>query len=387
MPEEPRQIAWLIPGNVEIESMLSIVNNYLVKEIPKEWGNIKQILVTNTKQYEGFPGDTYRVRDELISGPSLFERQRDILMAASAENLIHDSDIIIVPYISTATLIRLLDFGGLTKRGTWLRRKPIIVVSPKAPTGNDKDVDEDEVLWYTVSTTENIWICTLDTPWEKHIMLTHMREIVPSMRQEDHVFDLALWKFDGFKDDITQKEEVIVWQGRNNIPKGYLEAVEVLTLLSGQGFKCRMFIPSANSEDAREIPLINKKLFECHLGMDRSLYFEEIKKAKACLISSVSEAFPSGYLEQIESGCIPVIKKYPWMKDFLTEKWPLTYKTKGEAVELLKEALENYDYYRDLLEKSLYERYNRNPDFGEVLRIAWNQYLDTHYKRYSLRCD
>jgi hypothetical protein len=214
-----------------------------------------------------------------------------------------------------------------------------------------------------------------------------MREIVPSMRQEDHVFDLALWKFDGFKDDITQKEEVIVWQGRNNIPKGYLEAVEVLTLLSGQGFKCRMFIPSANSEDAREIPLINKKLFECHLGMDRSLYFEEIKKAKACLISSVSEAFPSGYLEQIERGCIPVIKKYPWMKDFLTEKWPLTYKTKGEAVELLKEALENYDYYRDLLEKSLYERYNRNPDFGEVLRIAWNQYLDTHYKRYSLRCD
>lgn len=166
MPEEPSQIAWLIPGNIEIESMLSIVNNYLVKEIPKEWGGIKQILVTNTKQYEGFPGDTYRVRDELISGPSLFERQRDILMAASAENLIHDSDIIIVPYISTATLIRLLDFGGLTKRGTWLRRKPIIVVSPKAPTGDDKDIDEDEVLWYTVSTTKNIWICTLDTPWE-----------------------------------------------------------------------------------------------------------------------------------------------------------------------------------------------------------------------------
>lgn len=145
-----------------------------------------------------------------------------------------------------------------------------------------------------------------------------------------------------------------------------------------------MFVPSSNTTDANEIPMINEKLFECHLGMDRHLYWNEISKAKACLICSVSEAFPSGYIEQLERGCIQVIKKYPWMKDFLTEDWPLTYKKKGEAVELLKEALENYDYYRDLLEKCMTTRYGSDPSFGDVLRRSWNRYLETSYKRYTL---
>ena len=340
MPYHPKKILWLISGNMENDSLLNIVQRILPQQTPKEWDDVEHTLVTNSKAYTEFPGKTYRIREDMMLGPSMIERILGLLQAALAGGFIHEADIVIVPFISLATMVNLMDTGGVVKRGTWMRRKPVIIVSPKVPVGVDSDCAEfqttNRFFWYFVARSDNIWTGVLDNDYERELMIEEMRKEYPQTNLSDHVFNLAMYKFTGFKDIGVEKEDVVVWQGRNNPDKGYPEAVEILTMLTANGVKCRMFIPSSSLFRMGEIERINARLFECNVGMDRDLYMRNQCSAKCCIICSNTEAWPPGYIEQLERGCVPVIRKKPWMKTFLTEDWPLVFTDKGEAVEMAK---------------------------------------------------
>jgi hypothetical protein len=73
------------------------------------------------------------------------------------------------------------------------------------------------------------------------------------------------------------------------------------------------------------------------------------------------------------------------MKTFMGEGWPLIYTNEGEAVELCIEAMRNYDKYLALMQDRLKARYNKDPNFTNLVAGIWDEYVAGDYNHdYSL---
>ena len=383
--KDPKKILWIVPGNQEHDAMLGMCSDIFVPQLRSLWPDCDNMLYTNTKQVSDWPGSTYRViipKDEKKNARA--EVAREIFLAAYVNGHIHEADVIICTEMTPTIMSYVMDFEGKIRSGIRLRRKPVIYLCPKLPEKGYQDITTGyghQVLWFLFADTPNVWLAILDNDHEVEYAVKELHKRQPNASTKKILPKLICTKFEGFKDQGAEKEDLIMWQGRNNQAKRIDLASQIFAILSGQGYNCEMFVPSSTIS-AEEF--ITHDMFPVHRHMDGDTYRRNILRGKVCIICSESECWPPGYFEMIERGLVPVIKRQPWMSTFVTDHWPLVWSKPEEAVELCKIALRDYDKYRKMLEECLYERWSADLNFDQVMKHVWDQYIVASEREYSM---
>ncbi len=363
----PESVLWIVGGNRENESLIPLFSG-LVEQSPWE---CKNKLITNCLNYRSFPGETYLSKN--IDGKdTLLGKYRALVLNALDEDMLMDADIIVTGSMTAAVLTVLLDL----KDGRY-RERPVVYVAPKIPelgvgelaigSGNEK------LFWWMVGMMGNLHAVVLDNDTEKILADERLSFNYPNTNKS--IKKVVTYKHD--KIIHTSKENRVVWSGRYNSVKNPQRALKIMALLEGLEVKCSLFIVSADVGKKTEIKFAQKICESVHINLPTDEYIKAAMSAKILLITSEVEGFPLGYIELLRYGAVPVIKKKPWMKTFLTAKWPLVYDTDGEAVEMCRDALRNHDHYIGLLDSCLRERYSNELNWGDVLGSIWRRYVAT----------
>jgi len=367
--------------------MLNLICTKFAPAVPEEWG-ATQILLTNGGAYGEFPGKTYYVPQNR-TGPqtTLYEKSRELALSAYYGDLLFDADIIITTTEVTTILSYLLDFEGGIRKGIRLRPRPVITFWPKLPEASDALFSMDDLgpqmFWWLVSSHQAMWSFNLDNSVEHDLAKKYLLSASPKANI-NKLRTVKTHKWGGFVDTVP-KSDLVVWQGRAQPDKGYDQALEALNLLTALGYESKAFMSGSTNSDHVRAEQVSSKLFPMEFNLDRSLYYKELESAKAVIIASETEGFPIGYFEAIERGVVPVIREKPWMKTFLTDKWPLVWKTTGEAVGMVQEVMEDYDHYRALLDECLTDRYAEDPNFADLMRMVWSSYLVGSDREFSVK--
>ncbi|NLM14453.1 MAG: glycosyltransferase [Clostridiaceae bacterium] len=375
----PNKIVWIAAGNQENESLVSLFSN-LVKQVP--W-NCTNLLITNAANWRTFNGETYKVTVDKEEDHSLVARYRQVVLAAYHENVLEDADIIVTGGMTAVMLAYMLTHGN---SGITLRNKPIVYVSPKVPEKGVAEFTvegyEESMFWWMVGNIPNVHAVVLDNDTEYELADKRLFRACPNTDKK--IRRLILWKYEPL-DGMPEKEDKVVWSGRwNNIKKPDI-AAKIMAILSGRGIDVEFFIPTISASRRRLLTNIKETFQSVYIGLDSQEYRKEAGNAKVLLITSEVEGQPLGYLELLELGVVPVIRKRPWMKTFMGEDWPLVYTNEGEAVELCIEAMRNYDKYMVLMQDRLKARYNKDPNFSNLITGIWEDYVAGDYTHdYSL---
>ena len=375
----PNKIVWIAAGNKENESLVSLFSS-LVKQVP--W-NCTNLLITNAANWRTFTGETYKVTVDKEEDHSLVARYRQVVLAAYHENVLEDADIIVTGGMTAVMLIYMLTHGN---SGITLRNKPIVYVSPKVP---EKEVAEfpvegyeESMFWWMVGNIPNVHAVVLDNDTEYELADKRLFRTCPNSNKK--IRRLVLWKYEPL-DGLPEKADKVVWSGRWNSIKKPDIAARIMAVLSGRGIDVEFFIPTISTSRRRLLTHIKETFPRVYIGLDSQEYRKEAGNAKVLLITSEVEGQPLGYLELLELGVVPVIRKRPWMKTFMGEGWPLIYTNEGEAVELCIEAMRNYDKYLALMQDRLKARYNKDPNFTNLIAGIWDEYVAGDYNHdYSL---
>jgi glycosyltransferase involved in cell wall biosynthesis len=375
----PNRIVWIAAGNQENESLVSLFSS-LVKQVP--W-NCTNLLITNAANWRTFCGETYKVTVDKEEDHSLVARYRQVVLAAYHENVLEDADIIVTGGMTAVMLIYMLTHGN---SGITLRNKPIVYVSPKVPEKGVAEFPvegyEESMFWWMVGNMPNVHAVVLDNDTEYELADKRLFRACPNSNKK--IRRLVLWKYEPL-DGLPEKVDKVVWSGRwNNIKKPDI-AAKIMAVLSGRGIDVEFFIPTISASRRRLLTNIKETFQRVYVGLDSQEYRKEAGNAKVLLITSEVEGQPLGYLELLEHGVVPVIRKRPWMKTFMGECWPLIYTNEGEAVELCIEAMRNYDKYLVLMQNRLKARYNKDPNFTNLIAGIWEEYVAGDYNHdYSL---
>lgn len=375
----PRKIVWIAAGNNENESLVSLFSS-LVKQVPWDCTNL---LITNAANWRTFNGETYKVIIDKKEDHSLVARYRQVILAAYHENVLEDADIIITGGMTAVMLIYMLTHG---KSSVALRDKPIVYISPKVPEKGVAEFPvegyEESMFWWMVGNIPNVHAVVLDNDTEYELADKRIFRVCPNSSKK--IKRLILWKYEPL-DGIPEKVNKVVWSGRlNNIKKPDI-AAKIMAILSGRGIDVEFFIPTVSGSRKRLLAEMKRTFQKVYVGLDSQEYRKEAGNAKVLLITSEVEGQPLGYLELLELGVVPVIRERPWMKTFMGEDWPLIYTNEGEAVELCIEAMRNYDKYLALMQDRLKARYNKEPNFTNLIEDIWDEYVAGDYKHdYSL---
>ena len=375
----PNKIIWIAAGNQENESLVSLFSS-LVKQVP--W-NCTNLLITNAANWRTFYGETYKVTVDKEEDHSLVARYRQVVLAAYHENVLEDADIIVTGGMTAVMLIYMLTHGN---SGITLRNKPIVYVSPKVPEKGVAEFPvegyEESMFWWMVGNMPNVHAVVLDNDTEYELADKRLFRACPNSSKK--IRRLVLWKYEPL-DGLPEKADKVVWSGRwNNIKKPDI-AAKTMAVLSGRGIDVEFFIPTISASRRRLLTHIKETFPRVYIGLDSQEYRKEAGSAKVLLITSEVEGQPLGYLELLELGVVPVIRKRPWMKTFMGEGWPLIYTNEGEAVELCIEAMRNYNKYLVLMQDRLKARYNKDPNFTNLIAGIWEEYVAGDYNHdYSL---
>jgi len=385
---EPERIVWLIDGNKEFDSTVALCSRQLAPMLYRVWPKVDQVLVTNTKGVSEFPGRTYCVK--VPDGLKKWFREREIFVAALLNNVVQNADIVITTDMGFVLMTYVMDGAVqmLRTQGDMLRLKPIVFVSPKLPEAGFQDFvagHGDDMFWYLIANKPNAWLAVLDNLHEEEYAVKELLKRQPTARAEKVLPRIVTYRFDGFKDGGVEKEDVVVWQGRNNTGKRPDLAAEVFALLAGKGIQCEMYIPTAGG-GRTGYPEIAKESGFCRVftNLDQNLYQQAICRAKAGVITSESESLSVGTLEQMERGVVPVIRRRKWNRGFVTERWPLVWTNTAEAAAMCEDVLQNYADYRKLLEECMRERYSAEPNFDRLMQKVWNDFAVSYYREFSL---
>lgn len=375
----PNKIVWIAAGNQENESLVSLFSS-LVKQVP--W-NCTNLLITNAANWRTFTGETYKVTVDKEEDHSLAARYRQVVLAAYHENVLEDADIIVTGGMTAVMLAYMLTHGS---SGITLRNKPIVYVSPKVPEKGVAEFPvegyEESMFWGMVGNMPNVHAVVLDNDTEYEMADKRLFRVCPNSNKK--IRRLVLWKYQPL-DGLPEKADKVVWSGRLNSIKKPDIATRIMAVLSGRGIDVEFFIPAINGSKRRSLAHIKETFPRVYVGLDSQEYRKEAGNAKVLLITSEVEGQPLGYLELLELGVVPVIRKRPWMKTFMGEGWPLIYTNEGEAVELCIEAMRNYDKYLALMQDRLKARYNKDPNFTNLIAGIWDEYVAGDYKHdYSL---
>jgi len=383
--KDPEKILWLIPGNRDFDSTVTLCGKFFAPQLYKIWPKLDQILVSNTRLLSDWPGTSYRV--EVPGGLIRWQIERELFLAALAEGWVHDADIIVATEMGLVLMSQIMDMDGTGSRmqGIWLRQKPIFHLSPSVPEKGNQDFHPkggEGLFWYLLGTMKHQWLGILDNDFEMEEAGRRLLKQVPRA-STSRIKKLVCDQFTGFKDAGVKKEDVVVWQGRNNPGKRMDLATEIFALLSGQGVQCEMYVPTGrmNRDTALEEA---QKFSTVHQNMHRDEYIQNIARAKVCIVTSESESFATGSYEQVERGAIPVIRKRKWNRTWMTENWPLVWTNTSEAAAMCLEALKNYDSYRNLLEKCMIERWGHDLNFDKVMKEVWDNFIIGYGREFSM---
>jgi glycosyltransferase involved in cell wall biosynthesis len=375
----PNKIIWIAAGNRENESLVSLFSS-LVKQVP--W-NCTNLLITNAANWRTFTGETYKVNIEKKDDHSLVARYRQVVLAAYHENVLEDADIIVTGGMTAVMLTYMLTHGN---GSITLRNKPIVYVSPKVPEKGVSEFPveglEENLFWWMVGNMPNVHAVVLDNDTEYELADKRLFRAYPNSNKK--IRRLVLWKYEPL-DGLPEKVDKVVWSGRWNNIKKPDTAAKIMAVLSGRGIDVEFFIPTISASRKSLLTHIKETFPGVYIGLDSQEYRKEAGSAKVLLITSEVEGQPLGYLELLELGVVPVIRKRPWMKTFMGEGWPLIYTNEGEAVELCIEAMRNYDKYLVLMQDRLKARYNKDPNFTNLIAGIWDEYVAGDYTHdYSL---
>jgi glycosyltransferase involved in cell wall biosynthesis len=375
----PNKIIWIAAGNRENESLVSLFSS-LVKQVP--W-NCTNLLITNAANWRTFTGETYKVNIEKKDDHSLVARYRQVVLAAYHENVLEDADIIVTGGMTAVMLAYTLTHGN---SGITMRNKPIVYVSPKVPEKGVSEFPveghEENLFWWMVGNMPNVHAVVLDNDTEYELAAKRLFRAYPNSNKK--IRRLVLWKYEP-SDSLPEKVDKVVWSGRWNNIKKPDTAAKIMAVLSGRGIDVEFFIPTISASRKMLLTHIKETFPRVYIGLDSQEYQKEAGSAKALLITSEVEGQPLGYLELLELGVVPVIRKTPWMRTFMGEGWPLIYTNEGEAVELCIEAMRNYDKYLVLMQDRLKARYNKDPNFTNLIAGIWDEYVAGDYTHdYSL---
>jgi glycosyltransferase involved in cell wall biosynthesis len=375
----PNKIIWIAAGNRENESLVSLFSS-LVKQVP--W-NCTNLLITNAANWRTFTGETYKVNIEKKDDHSLVARYRQVVLAAYHENVLEDADIIVTGGMTAVMLAYTLTHGN---SGITMRNKPIVYVSPKVPEKGVSEFPveghEENLFWWMVGNMPNVHAVVLDNDTEYELADKRLFRAYPNSNKK--IRRLVLWKYEP-SDSLPEKVDKVVWSGRWNNIKKPDTAAKIMAVLSGRGIDVEFFIPTISASRKMLLTHIKETFPRVYIGLDSQEYQKEAGSAKALLITSEVEGQPLGYLELLELGVVPVIRKTPWMRTFMGEGWPLIYTNEGEAVELCIEAMRNYDKYLVLMQDRLKARYNKDPNFTNLIAGIWDEYVAGDYTHdYSL---
>jgi glycosyltransferase involved in cell wall biosynthesis len=375
----PNKIIWIAAGNRENESLVSLFSS-LVKQVP--W-NCTNLLITNAANWRTFTGETYKVNIEKKDDHSLVARYRQVVLAAYHENVLEDADIIVTGGMTAVMLAYTLTHGN---SGITMRNKPIVYVSPKVPEKGVSEFPveghEENLFWWMVGNMPNVHAVVLDNDTEYELADKRLFRAYPNSNKK--IRRLVLWKYEP-SDSLPEKVDKVVWSGRWNNIKKPDTAAKIMAVLSGRGIDVEFFIPTISASRKMLLTHIKETFPRVYIGLDSQEYQKEAGSAKALLITSEVEGQPLGYLELLELGVVPVIRKTPWMRTFMGEGWPLIYTNEGEAVELCIEAMRNYDKYLTLMQDRLKARYNKDPNFTNLIADIWDEYVAGDYTHdYSL---
>ncbi|WP_286981220.1 hypothetical protein [Pseudothermotoga sp.] len=330
--------------------------------------------MTNALNWDNFKGEVYKVN--ITDDLSLVTRYRQVVLAAYHEGILEQADIIITGGM-TATL---LSYVLSVEYSTNLRERPIVYISPKVPeksvTEFSVEGKEERLFWWLVGNMSNIHAIVLDNDREYELASERLFESAPYTGKS--IERLILWKYNGAT-EVPGKKDKVVWSGRLNPIKRPDIGARIFSLLRGRDVEVEFFFPAVAPSRRRFLSAL-KQDFQVYLNLETTEYRREAGSAKVLLITSEVEGQPLGYLELLEMDVIPVIRKRPWMKTFLTEKWPLVFTSEGESVEMCIDVMQNYTKYVDLLHDCLGERYNKEPNFAQLIEQIWSDYVAGDYR-------
>lgn len=384
---QPENILWLLAGNQDFDSTVTLCSTFFAPQVYNEWPSVDQVLVTNTRLIEGWPGRSYQVK--LTKGATYrWKIERELFLAAMAEGFVHEADIIITTEMGLSLMAQVMDMDITVAReqGIRLRQRPVFHISPSVPEVGNQDLQPhgggEEIFWNFIGNLKNHWIGVLDNDFEMELAKKKMHRQVPRA-PDTKIKRLVCDKFQGFKDSDTPKQDVVVWQGRNNPGKRMDLAAEVYALLTGQGVECEMYVPTGRwNRDALLDDM--RKICTVHENMSREEYLASITKAKVALVTSDGESFATGCYEQVERGAIPVIRKRKWNRTWMTEDWPLVWTNTSQAAAMCVDAIKNYGSYRKLLEECMFARWGNDLNFDSVLKEVWDDYMISSDREFSV---
>lgn len=364
--QTPETILWLMPGNQRNESMVNQASD-LVKLVPWQCRNI---LITNAENFTRFSGETFKIKFQNVV--TLAAKFRETVLTAYYEGLLDKADIIISSGMTGAIYSYVLKITN----GMQFAQCPIIYASPKIPETTVAELlvdrSDEELFWWLVGTRPNFQVFIFGDEREFDIAYKRLYRVCPQTSKK--IKQVVLMQYPGIQWS-GDKVDKVVWSGRINSAKRPDIAAKIFSVLEGLGVKTEVYVVS-HKAGAEASKYFNNVI----TGLGTDEYRRAAGSAKVLLITSeLEDGRPLGYLELIERGVIPVIRKRPWMKTFLTTKWPLVFKTEGEAVEMCLDALTHYDFYAKVLDECVKEKYSAKPNFGEVLAEVWREHIAGDY--------
>jgi len=369
---------YLVAGVGENEGMIPIMEKY------RELSGLEDshhILVTNSKNYQVFQGETYFYQTE--KDLSLLGAYRELMVWAQAAGLFETPDMFIIGGFYPVTVLMTLAIDGATTRekNRSYCTRPIIIMNPKIPEDveSDMNVNRLDLFWWMLGHYPNITLAVGQLKNEMVLAEKALTKHYPKANFQEKLKPFVEYLFDETlfsSPETIPKEDKVIWTGRWNSLKQPELALKVMTLLEAQEKKCEMWIPASGASKLGAINQAKNLISEVHLGEERSVFWNKASKAKVILITPKIDGFGTGLMEMISRGVVPVIFDAPWLKDYISinEDWPLTFKQPGEGAELCIEALNNYDHYADLLRSNLKQRYSKPYDWDKLVVDAWNRY-------------
>ena len=351
-------------GAKENESMVVHHLKVLQQSIIDQAPDVKHMLYTNCKDVDGWAGsfvfDTNEVPAD--SGHTYQKGVHSAVIGYMEEGYMADV------YVTNG-LPPVMALYGLGLGYFNLPIPPVVSVMAKSPEGLWDYVTDFHAVSFLryLGNIDTFWVCVLDSANEEALMCDLLQKA--GISNFDRVRRVRTFSFDK-KKFPQDKQDVVVWSGRDSSMKNPALGIQVSALLPK--VQKEVFFPRPSPGAGRKFNNIDKTIV--HAGEPPDVYRSLTRSAKAILVTSHAEGFPVGFIELWCQGVIPVIWDRPWNSDLLPEDYPFRFKTAGEAAEMVLEVLKNYDQYAPDLYKWCVERFAHPINFPEIIGEIWKDY-------------
>ena len=359
-----KRVVWLVPGAKEGESMVVHHMRVLKDNLVEKHPDAETMLYTTCRNVEGWSEGSYIVEHE--SGGHVFQAAHRVVQAMHFEEGGFRPDMYVCSGLSTAFLVYGAGLVFLNEP-----RPPVLCVNPKVAEENWAYEQPNRALDLLpfLFNIETFYHLALDNRNEVCLLQDLMLKSGAQAR-DSQVRRARTYAFEGYDLSQADKQEVVVWSGRASKMKNPDLGAQVFSFLTN--VQREVFIPNvsgaAGTSAWRTVEGVT-----LHVNESPAVYREMTARAKVLLVTSFAEGYGVGYIELWGQGCVPVVWDRPWARDLLPADWPLFFKTPGDGVEKVYDALENWEKYVRLLMDWMPRRFPAL-DFAEQVEGIWEEY-------------